>query len=283
MDDLPDLPFERILSYLSLQDRLRARTVSRGWRKKFASPVTNLYCSDIRPIERKKVSRALFRNYISSTRFQRFINTFDESILSNLRRLYLYDLSEKQVAAYNLALNSFLQLEELDIVCAGTNDPKLGVAFDLNLPMLNSIRLFGFERFEMLILDTPKLRMVNLVNCPRLELVDAKSVETLNIDRLDQILVKKLKNLRYLFYRYDCPEVDSTLLFDLEHLQEIHLGDLPELAGNVALAKDFSIAAFLMSFSPPRADISKLIQQQQRYGRTDLKIFLKGSLYSGPA
>ena len=34
MDDLPDLPFEKVLSYLGLKELLEARTVSRAWYKR---------------------------------------------------------------------------------------------------------------------------------------------------------------------------------------------------------------------------------------------------------
>lgn len=37
MDDLPDLPFEMLLSYLDLKDLLKSRAVSRRWLAKIDS------------------------------------------------------------------------------------------------------------------------------------------------------------------------------------------------------------------------------------------------------
>ena len=47
LNDLPLLPFEQILSYLSLEDRIRSRAVSRSWCMRidsFKKP-TNLFYS----------------------------------------------------------------------------------------------------------------------------------------------------------------------------------------------------------------------------------------------
>ncbi|KAI3477203.1 hypothetical protein L1887_61126 [Cichorium endivia] len=84
-----------------------------------------------------------------------------------------------------------------------------------------------------------------------LNLVHGESVEKLVTDRLEEIEVKNLKNLK-LLYCGKYTKIDSTLLSDLKQLKEIHLAD-------------------------ERA-VSQLFEQKQRYDRTDLKIFLDGFL-----
>src|SRR2546421_185276 len=96
MEDLPDLPFEKILSYLMLEDRLKSRTVSRSWRKMFAFKANTLCYSDLPRgfIEGKSrmVGGAFDRNFINSRRFTSFFNTFTKPIFSNLKYLRFYSL-----------------------------------------------------------------------------------------------------------------------------------------------------------------------------------------------
>ena len=79
--ELPELPFERILSYLSLKDRLKWRAVSRRWYNKIDSfRVKSLYLPE-RPsgfIEGK--SGASVQNFISSPQFASFFDTFGQPI-----------------------------------------------------------------------------------------------------------------------------------------------------------------------------------------------------------
>ena len=99
MDDLPMLPFEKILSYLSLEDRIRSRVVSRRWCKWIdSSRVNSLFYSN-RPsgsIEEsaRLVSGAYVHNFTSSIGFDSFFVPFSQSILSSLKRLRLCDLPE---------------------------------------------------------------------------------------------------------------------------------------------------------------------------------------------
>ena len=81
------------------------------------------------------------------------------------------------------------------------------------------------------------------------KLVDADSVEWLATDVMEHAAAK---NLKYL-HCANSSEIDSTLLSGLVQLKEAHL---------------------LKSFV-------KLFQQKQRYGRTDLKIFVFGFLLNG--
>ena len=92
MEELPELPFEQVLNYLSLKDRLKARTVSRAWRNKFDRyPVKSLCyssCSSGFSFEKSRwVSGAFAKNFISSTRFVSFFDTYRQTILSTLKHL----------------------------------------------------------------------------------------------------------------------------------------------------------------------------------------------------
>ena len=271
MDDLPELPFEQILSQLSLEDRLKSRTVSRRWRKRFDSyPVKSLCCSEC-PIgfilgKSRWFSDAFAQNFICSPRFKWFFDTFGRSTLSNLKhlRLYGYDLDEENGTAFAATLNSFGRLEQLDMIHFSlygggfrSND------FELNLPMLSSIRLEHVYRVQQLILDAPRLQKVKLVDCsPRLDFVHGESVERVLADKLEYIPAIKLKNLQYLYMKEYINEesrrtIGPTFLSSLEQLKEIHLND--------------------------QDDVRKLFEQKRRYGRVDLKIYLRGWLLNGPA
>ena len=50
MDDLPELPFEQILSQLSLEDLLKSRTVSRAWYHRINSFKVKSLCYSERPL-----------------------------------------------------------------------------------------------------------------------------------------------------------------------------------------------------------------------------------------
>ena len=265
MDELPELPFEQVLSYLSLKDRLKARTVSKAWRNKFDRyPVTTLCCSarssDFILGKSRLVSGAFAKNFISSTRFTSFFGTFSQTILSSLKHLRLchLNLSEADLAVFTRTLNSFSQVEELDMIEAYLNQQGMfKLNLYLNLPMLTSLQLENIHGIEKLTLEAPTLRQVKLSSCSelRLEIVYGESVERLLVDWLQYTDVKKLKNLQYLSVNY-LLEIDSTLLSRLQQLKEFHL------------------------LSNRR--VSELFEQKQRYNRTDLKIYLCGLLLNGP-
>ena len=123
MDDLPELPFEKILSYLGLEDLIRSMGVSRRWYKKINSyKVISLFYSE-RPIEfiegkARLASGAFARHFIGSPRFEVFFNAFRASILSNLKHLRLVDfrLNQWNRAVFARTLNSLSQLEKLDLI-----------------------------------------------------------------------------------------------------------------------------------------------------------------------
>ena len=280
MDDLPELPFEKVLSYLSLEDRIKARAVSRRWYTVINSFRVKTLCYSDHPsgfIREKNrwVSGAFAENFISSRlskRFfisscpsERFFDTFGRSMLSNLKRLHLVDIDVDvygRAPVFPSALSSFGQLEELAIVRFQHYDHNPQAEFKLILPMLHSIHLEDLSGIKVMTLDAPKLKKVKTKNSStdhlRLELVHAESVETL-VSSFDQLsMVKRMKNLRYYypsFYHFYGPN-DQTFLSSLEHLKEIHLQS--------------------------SYNVNELFQQKQLHGRTDLKIFLCGLLLDGP-
>ena len=268
MDDLPELPFEKVLSYLSLKDRLKARAVSRRWYRKINSFRVKSFCFSERPsdfiLEKGRwVSGAFAKNFISSTRFTSFFDTFGQTILSSLKHLRLcdVDLSKENPTAVARILNSFSQLEELDIIRVELNKPDV---LNLNLPILTNLNLEHVEGIEKLTLEAPRLREVKILDYYltdlRLEIVHGESVERLLIDSLRYAEVKNLKNLKALYIGDDDEtDIDSPFLSGLQQLKEIHL--------------------FMWNMRPV---ISELFEQKQRLGRSDLKIYFCGLLLNGP-
>ena len=274
MDDLPELPFEKVLSYLDLKDRLKARTVSRAWRNTFDRYPVNTLCYSSDPIDfihgkSRWVNGAFAENFISSTRYASFFDTFGETILSTLKRLRLCDLHlSGNGTAFARILNSFGQLEQLDIIRAVFIDHLMSNRneFHLNLPMLTSLHLKEVEGILKLTLEAPRLRDVRILNyCLRhlrVEIVHGESVERLLVDDWRYIDLKKLKNLQYLYVK-SLPAIDPTFLSSLQQLKEIHLqSKLIHLENNLI--------------------ISKLFERKQQSGRADLKIYLCGLLLNGP-
>ena len=252
IDHLPELPFERILSYLRLWDLIRSRTVSRAWKTKVDNFKVKSLCYSTKPLrhvyqKKRLVSGVFAQNFISSSAFEAFFSTFGSSILSNLKHLRLCELT---VSSGKLAkiLSSFVRLEELHIAGLQT---KVPIHLKVSLPMLNSIQLSDVLKIEKLTLDTPRLRKIKSTHCPwPLELVHGESVERLAIEDLSWIEVEKLKNLQYLF----CSkvEIDFKFLQRLEQLKEISVVE--------------------------KSNVRKLFEQKQQYGRADLKIYLYGLL-----
>ena len=265
MDELPELPFEKVLSYLSLKDRLKARAVSRRWYHKINSFRPKCLCYSSRPSDFiwgkiRWVSGAFAKNFISSNGFAPFFDTFSQTILSSLKHLRLCNLhlSEEDSTAFARILNSFAQLEHLDIIWARLK--QQGV-FKLNLPTLTSLHVEYVSGARKLSLEAPRLRDVELLDPYgwglRVDLVHGESVERLLDDRLNYTEVKKLKNLKVLYIGEDSiGEIDSTFLSSLQQLKEIHLQSSQR--------------------------VSKLFEEKQRLGRADLKIYLCGLLLNGP-
>ena len=264
MDELPELAFEQILSYLCLKDVIKSRAVSRAWKLKTDNYRVKSLCYSNRPsgfIWRKSrwVSGAFAQNFISSTRCNPFFKTFGRSILSNLKHLRLCDLvlKEENPTTFIEILQSFSQLEELDIIQFDFQVYSSGMDLELSLPMLRSIHIEYFHGVNRLTLDAPRLLQVRLDDHPRwLDLVQVESVERVIIT-FKKMELKQLKNLKQLYVGLPMSSsIDPTLLSGLEQLREVHLHN--------------------------GVHIPAIFEQKQRYGRADLKIYLHGLLLSGP-
>ena len=266
LNDLSVLPFEKILSYLSLEDLIRSRAVSRRWRKwidsfKLKSLFYSKCLSGFIEERNRWVSGAFAQNFISSRKFEAFFKIFGKTILSNLKhlRLYAIDVHAGSQTAFTRALNSLDQLEELDLICEwnlrGNN--KRRRQLKLNLPMLKFIQFKEVRGIGKLTLNAPRLRKVKISWCSlRLDLVHSESVEWLAIHcRLSCLEMKSLKNLKYL-YVGPFIKIDFPFILGLGQLKEIHL-----------ISED---------------DVSELFELKQRYGRTDLKVYRLGCLLDGP-
>ena len=259
MDELPELPFEQVLSYLSLKDRLNARTVSRAWRNTFDRYPLNTLCYSNRPIGRilgksRWVSGAFTQNFINSRRFASFFDTFGQTILFSLKHLRLCDLylTKRDREAFARILNSFSQLEELDVIWSELKQQDV-----LNLPMLTSLQLFEVHGIKKLTLEAPRLQKVTFRHCYNLsvEIIPGESVERLLVDHWEYTDMEKLKNLQFLYVDY-LTDIDSTFLSSLQQLKEIYTNE--------------------------RDDVSELFEKKRRLGRANLKIYLCGLLLNGP-
>src|SRR5699024_6613732 len=142
MDDLPELPFEKVLSYLSLEDVIKSRAVSRAWKLKTDNFRVKSLCYSSRPSgfiwqKVRWVSGAFSQNLISSTRFASCFNTFRHSMLANLKHLRIceLDLEEENRTAFTGILQSFGQLEELGIIRFRSSPSSPAIEFELSLPM----------------------------------------------------------------------------------------------------------------------------------------------------
>ena len=256
LDDLPVLPFEKILGYLSLEERIRLRRVSRRWHKTIDSfRLRILCCSSVQAgfiMEKSRwLSGRFAQNFIHSLRIDSFFRTLDQSILAGLKHLRLCDFNDKTGLAFGL----LHQLEELDLIRYNYLVPD--GYLKLHLPTLKAIQLHDIFGLKTLYFGAPKLQKIKLFNWSagiRLHVLNGGSVEWLSTDLIEENQIKEFKNLKYLYIDDVC--VDSTLLADLDQLKEIHL------------AYWLSVKGFL--------------EQKQQYDRTDLKIFYSGCLLNGP-
>ena len=265
MGDLPEVPFEKVLSYLSLQELIRSRAVSRLWRDRIDIYRMRSLCYSDRPRGfihgNGQWIRGAFDQYFinSSAGFASFFKTFGSTTFSGLKRLRLCDvhLSAEEGMALPETLASFRHLESLDIIrlnCSSAANPES--QFQLNLPMLKSIRLDGVDGIGQLTVNAPRLKQVRLEHCPRVSIVHVESVEKLIIGESTTTAIEQLKNLKNL-HVLTFAEVDPTLLSGLDQLKELHL-------------------VF-------ENNLRDLFRQKRRYSRADLKIYLAGCLLDEPS
>ena len=264
MDELPELPFEKVLSYLSLEEVIKLRAVSRSCLWKIDNYKVKLLCYSRVPTghiykKHRWVSGAFAQNFIVSIRFKSFFKTFGQTILSHLKHLRLYepDFHAESRTTFTSVLNSFVQLEELDIIDKWIlrKDYKRR-QLKVNLPMLKSVLFERVHGIEKLTLNAPILKRVKFNFSPlSLDLVHSESVESLLVQGLKCVNLDGLKNLNTIYIGYET-EIDFQSLFDLEQLEAVHLVD--------------------------NNDVRKLFDLKQRYGRTDLQIYRLGCLLNGP-
>lgn len=263
LDDLPQVPFDKIFVYLSLHERIGLRAVSRKLCRIIdGSLVESLFLSgrpaDVIYGKSRLIRGAFVQNFIHSPRFELFFDAFGPSILSNLKRLRLCELllNATNLPAFGRALNSFDQLQELHLIgFLYAISPNLHLK--LNLPRLTRLHLEELQVLHQLTLDAPKLHSVKMVDCYfalKLELVHPESVETLMTVQLKHVTVKSMKNLKSL-YIGDYAKAESTLVSDLKQLKEIYVDD--------------------------HLKVRNLFDQKEENDRFDLKIYLRGLLLNG--
>lgn len=267
MDDLPNLPFEKVMSYLDLKDLFNVRAVS----KRFNLAIDNLkvrslcysrYKSRFVRNKHRLVVGEFARNFIGTRNFESFFTRFGQSILSDLRHLRICDLNGKTAGLIGIT-NSFKNLESLHLV----HVCNFGGVFKLVLPKLKSFRLddsivddhHTSDRFNWT-LDAPRLSAFRVVwyhlPNPRLNVVHPESVETLVISQSSFLDLERFKNLKLL----RCERlnlVDYTLLSSLQQLREIH-------------------------FEDDRSVLERFHEQKQRNRRDELKIYYRGLCLDGP-
>lgn len=275
-NDLPELPFEKILGHLSLFERIKCRSVSRSWFKKINSFGQKSLCfseqsSGFIYQKAKWVGGAFKRNFISSSRFKSFIQVFGHSIFSSLKHLRLCDLNlnAENGPSFAQALNLLDQLEELDIIRLDClyDGCKLNREFELNLPMLNSLQLEEVEGIHRLTLDAPELQNVkNQGFYGFLDLAHVESVERLVI-KSKFMKVETLKSLKYL-YLDESFFSDISFISDLEQLKEIHIFNLLHLWNLFRQKKPDDLKIFYrgcLLIEPNDKAIRSLVSVYRRY------------------
>ena len=274
LNDLPELPFEKILGYLSLADRIRLRGVSRKWCQMNSdfeveslffsgSPAAYIYAKD-------RLAEGVFaRNFISSPRFESFFSRF-ATFLSGIKHLRLYDPNVKSRMTFATTLESFTQLETLELIRFFDFD-VVYKELKLNLPMLEKLGLEEVRAIKRLTLAAPRLKKIKVVDWESYELLlhleHGESIETLIASSMKQVELNKLKNLKYLHVGDSGHDsrIDPTFLFALGKLKEMHL-EITLDAEELENANRLNYCKY----------VRELFDQRQRYDRSDLKIYLCG-------
>ena len=271
MDDLPDLPFEQVLSYLSLKDVIKSRRVSKTWKIRIdtyyrvKSLCCSCRCNSFIEEKSRWVSGEFAQNFVRFDRFpQCFFYIFNRTILSNLKHLRLGEVSaDPELFEWRIiqSMQSFQQLQELDIFFTPWYS-RDRYSLHLSMPMLRRIHIECYKAVDhkiRLTLNAPRLQEIRMDFGGEIKLVHEESVERVSIGRLfhnwNEIQLKRLKNLKNL-YIDSGSLVEPALLSFLEKLNEVHLNHSEQL--------------------------EKFFEQKQQYGPADLKIYLRGLLLSGP-
>ena len=264
LDDLPELPFEKVLSYLSLRDVIKIRAVSKRCKIVVDGFRVKSLCFSPRPIgfllgKSRWVSGAFAQNFICSPRYEQLNGAFGQTILSSLKRLRLCSLrldAEKDPVFVEI-LQSFNRLEQLDMF-----DSRHTSQFELNLPTLRRIELERFEA-KKLKLTAPKLVDVKVWNkCSLiLELVHGESVESLVICDMKSLEVKELKKLKKLYIGFRS-NINDHLLKSMKHLKEVNVNtpeDVEKLFAYKTSSKNPNLEIFYCSLrlEDPRDPVTR--------------------------
>ena len=260
---LADVPFEKILNYLSLEERIHLRLVSRRW----CHTINNLRPTRLCYARRERgfifaknrlISGAFAQNFIYSPNFDVFFDTFGSTILSGLKHLRIceLDLSTGMRKVLMSVVNTFDRLEALDLLRFSLEGNA--VTFRLVLPMLNSLYLEDLDAVKKIILVTPRLSSIKILDWSSsfsLEIEHPESVRRLTTWELARVRLEQLTNLTHL-YLGQYAEMDYPFLTSLQQLEEIHLAD-----------KD---------------NVRQAFKQKESAGRYDLKIFYCGLQLTDP-
>ena len=273
MEDLPILAFEKVLSYLELNDLLSARTVSKGWLQSIDNyaikfGVRSLFVSDLEKEyfsgHHRLMAAEFAKNYISSPKLH---SLFGHPMLSALRHLRVCDLDvEKKAPELFDLVNSLVNLESLDLVRVLRHVPWYeNLKFKLTLPKLKIIHLDDYRTNDedpefktfTLTLDAPRLSEIQCLSYfPYLDITYPESIETVWVPMEYLLDLQSLKNLKVLhcstFY-----ELNDSLLSSLQQLKEIHL-------------------------TKKRTAFEQLHDQKRRNGRSELKIYYHGLCLDSP-
>lgn len=257
--DLPFEVFRKILSYLRLEEILRARAVCRRWCAyiDFFNVPTLFYSQWPKEFifdQNRLVSSQFATNYIQSLKFDCFFDAYADSIFARLKHLRICDLDAGSNAALFEVLNrSFDQLKRLDLIrivnCAPAIHFKSASIETLFLEELDGVQQFSVDAPELLNI---RIWFVQYSKRFDLRLIKPEKIERLELDFFDNGCLEsgKFLNLKYL-HTNDMSNITPALLQDLDQLREIHL-------------------IF------PFAALQELLDQKRAYNRTNLKIFYHG-------
>ena len=237
MDNLNWPSLEKVLRYLTLEEVLELRTVSKGWRAWVDNFRADSLCYSAQKRghiygKHRLISGKFDRNFIGSTKFESFFGIFAKSIFSDLKHLRICNLAMQSGSPLVQALNNFRKLKELDLI-----NLRLGASADrlqLNLPELQSIRIEDLSGIDELTVDAPQLSTIKLWICPlrstfrRLNIIHVESVQHVVAYSMRHLDVSKFENLQDISWSdYRSAEC----LWDLKKLKEIHLtgGSLKEV------------------------------------------------------
>ena len=252
MNDLPELPLKKVLSYLSLEDRNKMKVVSRWWYTMIKSFRTRDLCYSGRNREEiikksRLVTGTFAQNFIRSPVLDTFYELRSPPVgVQHLRLTNFQSLSG--VLLIN-TLHRFECLQSLDLIRVGLAQPG---DLNLNLPTVKSVHLETFGLIAELNLNAPNLKSIKVYECDanlRVTIACNLSVTTLIADDLNHIRAfNRLSNLERLFTRR-C-EIRKHFLNDFPALTEIHLDD--------------------------RESVLEILAQSSELKRLDLKVFRFG-------